>query len=152
MLSSSMISPQFNSTDPYKVLGVPMNATEWQIKSLYHTLAKLHHPDCLPNHLNKDDGNRIFAAIGNAYEILGNTENRRVHAASLRIGVASDNDGLGLILTESVFYGTVTFKIMVVLPLKMKAKPNCTPPFLLTLNNSLCMQIIQPPLVFMGGC
>ncbi len=45
----------------------------------------------------------------------------------------------------------LVFKILVVLPLKTKAKPNCAPPFLLLLNNPLCMQIIQPPLVFMGG-
>ena len=65
---------------------------------------------------------------------------------------------LGLILTGSVFYGTVTFqkknmfKILLVLPLKTKAKPNCSPQFLLLfpLNNPLCMQIIQLPLVFMG--
>ncbi len=30
--SSSIFSPQFNSNDPYKVLGVPTNATEWQIQ------------------------------------------------------------------------------------------------------------------------
>ena len=39
---------------------------------------------------------------------------------------------------------------MVVLPLKTKAKPTCTPSFFLPLNNPLCMQIIQPPLDSMG--
>ncbi len=64
--------------------------------------------------------------------------------------------GLGLILTGSVFYGTLTFwkklvfKILVVLLLKTKAKPNCTPPFLLPVNNPLCIQIIHLSLVFMG--
>ncbi len=34
------ISPQFNSKDLYKVLGVPMNATDQQIKIVYRNLAK----------------------------------------------------------------------------------------------------------------
>jgi hypothetical protein len=42
------------------------------------------------------------------------------------------------------------FKILVVSPLKMKAKPNCTPPFLLPLTNPLCMVVCQPPLVGSG--
>ncbi len=42
------------------------------------------------------------------------------------------------------------FKILVVLPLKTKAKPNCTPPFLLPLKHHLIMEVCQPPLVFMG--
>jgi hypothetical protein len=54
------ISPQFNSSDLYKVLGVLLNATERQIKSAYFNLAKKHHPDCRPIHLSKDDANRIF--------------------------------------------------------------------------------------------
>ena len=32
----------------------------------------------------------------------------------------------------------------------MKAKPNCTPPFLLPLTHHLIMEVCQPPLVFMG--
>jgi hypothetical protein len=87
-----MITPPFNSKDLYKVLGVPMNATDWQIKSSYHILAKLHHPDCQPINLSKDDANRTLAFINNAYGILGNIEKRRVHDASLRIGEAGDSD------------------------------------------------------------
>jgi hypothetical protein len=64
---------------------------------------------------------------------------------------------LVFILAGSLFYGTVTFqrknygfKILVVSPLKMKAMPNCTPPFLLLLTHHLLMEVCQPPLVFMG--
>jgi curved DNA-binding protein CbpA len=89
------ISPQFDSKDLYKVLGVPMNVTEQQIMSAYHNLAKKHHPDCIPIHLSKDDANRIFSFINNAYEILGNTEKRRVHDASLRIGEVINVDEEG---------------------------------------------------------
>jgi curved DNA-binding protein CbpA len=67
-----------------------MNATEQQIMSLYHYLARLNHPDCQPNNLSKDDANRTLALINNANEILGNAEKRREYAASLRIGEAGD--------------------------------------------------------------
>ncbi len=89
------ITPQFNSKDLYKVLGVPMNATERQIKIAYHNLAKKHHPDRQPINLSKDYANRTFSFINNAYEILGNTEKRRVHDASLRIGEAGNGDEEG---------------------------------------------------------
>jgi hypothetical protein len=54
------IPPQFDSNNLYKVLGVPMNATERQIKSAYRNLAKKHHPDRQPINLSKDDANRTF--------------------------------------------------------------------------------------------
>ena len=64
---------------------------------------------------------------------------------------------LVVILAGAVLYGTVTFKknkgfkILVVLPLKMKTKPNCTPPpFVLPLAHHLIMEVCQPPLDFMG--
>ncbi len=89
------ISPQFNSKDLYKVLGVPINATERQIKSAYRYLAKKHHPDRQPINLSKDDADRTFSFIYNAYEILGNTEKRMVHDASLCIGEAGNGDEEG---------------------------------------------------------
>jgi hypothetical protein len=42
--------------------------------------------------LSKDDANRTLSLTNNAYEILGDTEKRRVHDASLRIGEAGYND------------------------------------------------------------
>jgi hypothetical protein len=45
--------------------------------------------------LTKDDANRTFSFIYNAYEILGDTEKRRVHDASLRIGEAGNGDEEG---------------------------------------------------------
>jgi DnaJ-class molecular chaperone len=95
VLLAPNISPQFDSKDLYKVLGVPMNGTERQIKSVYRNLAKKHHPDRQPINLSKDDANRTFSFIYNAYEILGNTEKRRVHDPSLRIGDAGNGDEEG---------------------------------------------------------
>jgi hypothetical protein len=45
--------------------------------------------------LTKDDANRTFSFINNAYEILGDTEKRRVYDASLRIGEAGNGDEEG---------------------------------------------------------
>ena len=89
------IFPQFDSKDLYKVLCVPSDATEWQIKILYRNLAKKHHPDCQPINLSKDDAIRTFSFINNTYEILGNREKRRVHDASLCIGEAGNGDEEG---------------------------------------------------------
>jgi DnaJ-class molecular chaperone len=72
-----------------------MNATERQIKILYRNLAKKHHPDHQPMNLSKDDADRTFSFINNVYEILGNTETRRVRDASLRIGEAGNGDEEG---------------------------------------------------------
>ncbi len=95
VLPDSKITPQSDSKDLYKVLGVPMNATERQIKSAYFNLAKKHHPDRQPIHLSKDDVNTTFSFISNAYEILGDTEKRRVYDASLPIGEVINVDGEG---------------------------------------------------------
>jgi hypothetical protein len=39
---------------------------------------------------------------------------------------------------------TLVRKKGVFLPLKMKAKPNCTPPFLLPVTHTLCMVVCDP--------
>jgi hypothetical protein len=59
-------------------------------------------------------------------------------------------------LSAKVFYGTVSFckktsfKILAVLPHKMKAKPNCTPPFLLRVTHPWFMLLCDLPLDFMS--
>lgn len=59
--------------DYYKVLGVPKNADQQQIKSAYRRLARQHHPD-----RNRDDlgAEARFKVINEAYEVLGSPENR----------------------------------------------------------------------------
>lgn len=60
--------------DYYKVLGVPKNASEKEIKAAYRKLARKYHPD-----LNPDDkeAERKFKAINEANEVLGDPENRK---------------------------------------------------------------------------
>ncbi len=60
--------------DYYKILGVSKNATQDEIKKAYRKLAKEYHPD-------KNQGNKAaeerFKEISEAYEVLGNEENRK---------------------------------------------------------------------------
>lgn len=59
--------------DPYEVLGVSKGAQEKDIKAAYRKLAKKHHPD-----QNQSDpkAKERFAAVSQAYEILGDAEKR----------------------------------------------------------------------------
>ncbi len=60
--------------DPYKVLGVPQNATEAQIKEAYRELAKKYHPDKYVNNPLADLAAEKMREINEAYDML--TKNR----------------------------------------------------------------------------
>lgn len=59
--------------DPYKILGVPRNASEEQIRQSFKKLAKEFHPD-----INKSKGaEEQFKKVTSAFEILGDPMKRR---------------------------------------------------------------------------
>jgi len=60
--------------DYYAILGVDKNASQDDIKKAYRKLAKQYHPD-----VNKNDkaSEAKFKDIGEAYEVLGDTEKRK---------------------------------------------------------------------------
>ena len=64
-----------NFIDYYAVLGVPKTATDKEIKTAYRKLAKQYHPD-----VQKAEGKKgteeKFKEISEAYEVLGDAENR----------------------------------------------------------------------------
>lgn len=60
--------------DYYKILGVPKNATEADIKKAYRKLARKYHPDLNPNDLVAE---KKFKEINEANEVLCNPENRK---------------------------------------------------------------------------
>jgi DnaJ-class molecular chaperone len=59
--------------DPYKILGVPKNASEADIKKAFRTLAKKHHPD---KHAGDATAQKRFQEISGAYDILGDKDKR----------------------------------------------------------------------------
>jgi curved DNA-binding protein len=60
--------------DYYKTLGVERAATQEDIKQAFRKLARVHHPDVAKN---KAAGEAKFKEINEAYEVLGDPENRR---------------------------------------------------------------------------
>lgn len=58
--------------DPYRVLGVARTASQKEIKSAYRKLARAYHPDVSL----RPEANREFAAITEAYRILGDANLR----------------------------------------------------------------------------
>jgi len=71
--------------DPYKVLGVNYNDSQSEIKRAYRNLAKCHHPD-------KGGDKTIIISINAAWEILGDSENRRKYDLQYRLNQSKINE------------------------------------------------------------
>jgi DnaJ-class molecular chaperone len=67
--------------DYYKLLGLTPDATITAIKRAYRRLAKLYHPDRMP-----DKGSEAFRELQQAYETLADAERRRRYDETLRAG------------------------------------------------------------------
>ncbi|OIR56577.1 MAG: DnaJ domain protein, involved in translation initiation Psi1 [Amphiamblys sp. WSBS2006] len=63
--------------DYYKVLGVSKNASDDEIKKAYKVLARKWHPD--KNQSNKQDAERKFKEISQAYETLSDKNKRKTY-------------------------------------------------------------------------
>ena len=63
--------------DYYEILGVPRNATQEEIKRAYKKLIKKWHPDLNPN--NREEAERRFKEIQEAYEVLSDPEKRAMY-------------------------------------------------------------------------
>ena len=61
--------------DNYEVLGVEKTATADEIKKAYRKLAKKYHPDA--NSDNKEEAEKKFKEIAEAYEILSDDGKRK---------------------------------------------------------------------------
>ncbi|EHL02483.1 putative DnaJ like protein subfamily C member 3 [Glarea lozoyensis 74030] len=61
--------------DYYKVLGVPRDADELQIKGAYRRMVKAHHPDKAHKlGISKEDAEKKMSQVNEAYEVLSNPE------------------------------------------------------------------------------
>jgi curved DNA-binding protein len=80
--------------DYYKILGVPRDADQAEIKQAYRKLARRYHPD-----VNKDpDAEDKFKEVNEAYEVLKDADNRQAYdrfGADWKHGQQFDGAGFG---------------------------------------------------------
>ncbi len=77
MQEAEMLLRRSKIKDYYKVIGVPRDADERQIKSAYRKLSKVHHPDkAAKQGLTKEGAEKKMAEINEAYEVLIDPELR----------------------------------------------------------------------------
>ena len=82
--------------DFYEILDISREATEDEIKNSYRNLAKKWHPDLNPE--NRDESEERFKEIGEAYQVLSNSEKRKVYDAYGKSGLSgfSSNQNAGV--------------------------------------------------------
>lgn len=82
--------------DYYKILGIDKNANDKQIKSAYRQLSKKWHPD---KNQNNETAHTKFIEIGEAYEVLIDSEKRQIYdkfgADAVKNGGANGGPGGG---------------------------------------------------------
>lgn len=76
--------------DYYEVLGVSKTATDEELKKAFRRLAKQYHPDANPD--NKEEAEKKFKEVNEAYEVLSNKEKRRMYD---QFGFDGPNAGFG---------------------------------------------------------
>ncbi|XP_075014559.1 dnaJ homolog subfamily B member 8 [Calonectris borealis] len=68
--------------DYYKVLGLKKSASQDDVKKSYHKLALKWHPDKNPS--NKEEAEKKFKAVAEAYEVLSDPQKRSLYDRSVK--------------------------------------------------------------------
>ncbi|NXX58831.1 DNJB8 protein, partial [Scopus umbretta] len=68
--------------DYYKVLGLQKSASQDEVKKSYHKLALKWHPDKNPS--NKEEAEKKFKAVAEAYKVLSDPQNRSLYDRSVK--------------------------------------------------------------------
>ena len=74
--------------DYYKIMGVPKNATQGQVKKAYRKLAMQYHPDRNPG--KEKEANEKFKGINEAFSVLGDPEKRKQYDQFGTVGDIGD--------------------------------------------------------------
>ncbi|KAK2859566.1 hypothetical protein Q5P01_004186 [Channa striata] len=77
----------------YQILGVQKNATQEDIKKAYRKLALKWHPDKNPD--NKDEAERKFKELSEAYEVLSDEKKRNIYDRYGKQGLSGGGGGGG---------------------------------------------------------
>ena len=77
--SSSSSKKQFQSDDYYKVLSLSKRATPKEIKSAYRKLALQYHPDKVKDGEDKEQAEKIFVKVSEAYAVLSDEKKKKVY-------------------------------------------------------------------------
>jgi len=72
----------------YQMLGIPREAAEAEIQAAYYALAKIWHPDRLPQELlrERDAVSKVFARVNEAFDTLTNPARRKRYSDILKGG------------------------------------------------------------------
>ncbi|MFL5321706.1 MAG: DnaJ domain-containing protein, partial [Myxococcaceae bacterium] len=90
----------------FEILGLKESADSAAVKVAYFKLAKLHHPDTVPQNAPpelaklKED---FFAAVGEAYRRLGDDKSRAEYIEELKTGSGEEVDVQAILMAEELF-------------------------------------------------
>lgn len=99
-----MSASNIESEDYYEVLGVSRGASPEEIKKSYRKLSLAHHPDRNPD--NKDEADRKFKRIGEAYSVLSDERKRQIYNQVGKEGLKGDG-GPGAGINPFDLFGSI---------------------------------------------